>query len=273
MSFFDREYPGARHKYANQIHYWTGSDNIRNFANYQPNPYADNSITYSFNEHGFRSDPFESNDHRMLFMGCSFTEGVGLPLEETYSSIIHQEIQQRLGVAIPYWNLGLGGCGLDTIVRCYYDFYQQLRPQVVIALLPAYRLEYKNQFDSWQPLLVHHDDQQIFANNPYLLEPQVIRYSIEKNFAMWDLMLQANNTLLIWDYWALTEFKDVDTSQLQSFNNGAESWLKLSYLAGQAKIPNYARDGMHPGRVLNRKFASSLLDHYGDRICERLTQS
>jgi hypothetical protein len=262
MLFFDRDF--SRQPYANQTLEWSGSDTIKNFRRHQPNPYTRHSITYRFNEHGFRSDQFESNDHSMIFLGCSFTEGVGLPLEETYSSIIHQEIQQRLGRNIPYWNLGMGGCGLDSIVRCYYNFYRQLKPRVVVALFPCYRLEHKI-LGGWKFVLSNFDDEKIFTKNPYLTDPTVVQYSIEKNLAMLDLMLAENDTLLIWDYWEPipNNYSKLDLSRLEYFKHYAKSWP-------QQGISSTARDGFHPGKLIHEYFAKNVLLKYSHMICERL---
>ena len=265
MIFFDNEFPAKPKEYRNQTLSWCGSDTYKRFRKYKPNPYTENDITYKLNEYGFRSDRFDYSDHRMVFLGCSFTEGIGLPLEETFSYLIYTQIKKMIGKEFPYWNLGLGGCGLDSIIRCYYYFYKKLKPQVAIAFFPSYRLEFFTH--AWHSALLKHDPYKIFSKNPFLLDKHVIEYSTEKNLAMLDLMLEQNKTLLVWDRWDDNPFENVNFSQLSNFENYAEAW----WLAVERSNPSsFARDGMHPGKKTNEEFAKIILDKYGDIICNRL---
>lgn len=268
MGFFTRINPSISEKYNNQTLYWAGSDTIENFERYQPNPYNQHSITYKLNEYGFRSDSFVFDNYRLVFLGCSFVEGAGLPLEETFSYIIHNEIQKRIGKKIPYWNLGLGGCGLDTISRLYYNLEELLKPQVVISLFPEYRIEYFFNENKCEIAAANYDNQ-IFVRNPILTNPYVISYSIEKNLAILDLLFQKNHTLSIWDTWDHNNFDRTNILKLRNFQNYLNVWKKI---VEQTKDYPLARDGMHPGKQTNFEFAKTILDCYGDEICERLTK-
>lgn len=264
MIFFDKTFPG-RVGFEGKTEYWAGSDDYKNFRRHQiGNLYTTESITYKYNSRGFRCDEFTYSDHRLVFLGCSFTEGIGLPLEETFSHIIHSEIQKRIGKNFPYWNLGLAGCGLDSIVRCSYSFYNQLKPQVIISLFPTYRLEFFDE-EIWKSILLGHDydNKKILRRNPYLINEKVIEYNNEKNLVMLDFILKQYNTLLIWDVWDKTAFKNVDFSNLESFKNYANCW-------SSKKSTVMARDGMHPGKYIHKGFAMEILEKYGDMIYERL---
>lgn len=75
--------------------------------------YRSNPITYHYNEFGHRSPSVDSikDSNYILFAGCSFTEGVGLTLENTYPYLI----AEQLGCS--YYNIALGSTGIDALLH------------------------------------------------------------------------------------------------------------------------------------------------------------
>ena len=69
-----------------------------------------NSVTYTYNSHGFRTTEFDDNPVG-LALGCSFTEGTGVPVQASWP-----EVLARL-VNFSVKNLGVSGCSLDTCFR------------------------------------------------------------------------------------------------------------------------------------------------------------
>lgn len=264
MIFFDNRFPG-RMGLNGQTTKWFGSDNYKSYLKYQPNPYTEDSITYKYNEYAFRCDSFVPSDHRLVFLGCSHIEGSGLPLEETFSYQVYNEIKKRIGKEFPYWNLGLGSCGLDSMIRCYYHFHEKLRPQVVITVFPCYRLEYFEE--KWYSALINNDIRKIFSKNPYLSQSNVMEYNIEKNLMILDLLLEKNKTLFIWDKWDNEIYKNVNVHLLNNFKNNINAWETV--LSNSRGFP-LARDGLHQGKKFNDDFAKVILDKYGDMICDQL---
>ena len=64
--------------------------------------YPDANISYKLNNYGYRSDNFNKADvTNSLFAGCSFTFGVGLPLENVWCKVVHN----RIGIG-KFYNLG-----------------------------------------------------------------------------------------------------------------------------------------------------------------------
>jgi hypothetical protein len=110
-----------------------------------PNLYKPGSFNYKFNDCGFRCDNFSlATDLPIVFLGCSFTEGVGLPLEETWSYKLIEKIREKTNKNIPYWSLAVGGSGIDTAARLLYEF-TKTQPVKHIFLLapPPERREYQ----------------------------------------------------------------------------------------------------------------------------------
>jgi hypothetical protein len=69
---------------------------------------SDNSnlVKYEFNDYGYRS-PYDYKSlldvDKIVCIGCSFTEGIGLDIEETWPYLLSQHI------GLPYINLGKAG--------------------------------------------------------------------------------------------------------------------------------------------------------------------
>ena len=94
------------------------------------------SITYKFNEYGFRSDSF-SNAPGAIFLGCSLAFGVGLPYEKTWPYLISKKLN------LSCWNLSQPAGSLDTCYRLAKYWVPVLKPKYIFILKPSiYRREY-----------------------------------------------------------------------------------------------------------------------------------
>ena len=96
--------------------------------------YRDKIITYERNELGHRSKSIDQIDldNYLLFTGCSFTEGIGNLLEDTYPYLVSQKNN------IDYYNLGLGGSGIDAM---FFNLIQWIshvpkKPKALIVQWP-----------------------------------------------------------------------------------------------------------------------------------------
>ena len=102
----------------NDRKFWSGSDDInshRRSEKTHPDKFeywSTRSINYNYNNLGFRSEfDFEPGMKGDIYLGCSFTEGVGLPLECSWPSLLSAELGVR------GFNLGTGGYSIDTCFR------------------------------------------------------------------------------------------------------------------------------------------------------------
>ena len=120
---------------------WYGLDNEEAFNQNCNNPHTynklkelgwlDSKINYTFNQQGFRSIEFDTDLTAGMAVGCSFTQGVGLPIEQTWPSIISQLI------SYPIWNLGVGGSSMDTAFRLVDYWLPILKPKFVLIACPS----------------------------------------------------------------------------------------------------------------------------------------
>jgi hypothetical protein len=104
------------------------------------------AITYKINSHGFRSEEFDSTAASLVSLGCSFTNGIGLPETATWSHLVAQ------ATGLKNYNLAWPGTSADTCFMLAQYWLPVLRPQLVVMAAPP-----KHRFDliSEDPKLPH----------------------------------------------------------------------------------------------------------------------
>ena len=125
-------------QFASQTLNWFGSDSAKNYEINLKNDrermerynWIDQPITYDFNEHGFRSESFISDQDSIVFLGASDTLGTGLPLEDTWHYKVATELKLRR------YNLGLGGASGNTAFRMASYWLSRLNPKIVVLMSP-----------------------------------------------------------------------------------------------------------------------------------------
>ena len=87
-------------------------------------------IHYSANDQGWRTHNNSGDTGSgTMFIGCSYTLGVGVALEDTWA----HRVWQSHGTDC-FWNLGMGGAGLDTMSRMFWHWAPLLKPERVYVL-------------------------------------------------------------------------------------------------------------------------------------------
>jgi len=222
---------------------------------YEPenNLYGPHDIQYTYNNEGFRCDEFTiESPIRIVFLGCSITEGIGVRQEETWAWQLLNTIKKDIGHDIPYWNLGVGGSGFDSITRMYYHFHNILKPQIVFGFFPRFRKEmfFKNTWDLRNGTLQENKELQ---ENYLLWDTRYIAYENEKNFAFIDMMLQKNNSIMIWKAWG------------DYYPNNFQYEIKSNFI-----FDNLGRDKMHPGPSSHKNFADEIYSEYKNLILDKI---
>lgn len=90
--------------------------------------WIDREIPYQFNSNGFRSDEF--TDNSIVFLGCSITFGIGLPVENVFPSIISKQLGYNCA------NLSVSGSSNDTAFRIAEYWLEKINPVMVILMSP-----------------------------------------------------------------------------------------------------------------------------------------
>lgn len=95
-------------------------------------PELKNPEKYRFNSLGYRCDEFNLEDHGVLTIGCSHTFGWGVRVEERFSSILCQKLEQRIKKPVADWNLALPSKSNDYISRTLMGSLFVLKPKLVV---------------------------------------------------------------------------------------------------------------------------------------------
>jgi hypothetical protein len=97
--------------------------------------------TYTYNEVGFRCDSFTKAGFKIMSIGCSLTEGVGVNDNETWPYQFANYIPNAVNL-----NLGTGGRSNDFITRCLLTYYDLIKPDLVLIMYtnPQRREVYTN---------------------------------------------------------------------------------------------------------------------------------
>lgn len=124
---------------------WLGSDSEYKFTSLTENNnrtesqeekyryWKDKEIEYKFNNYGFRTPDdfdFENGDKGILTLGCSYTEGVGLPIEYMWGYKLAKKLNLK------YYNCALGGQGLHTAFRMLLYYGRRLNFDDIFLLVP-----------------------------------------------------------------------------------------------------------------------------------------
>jgi len=100
----------------NKIYTQAGSDNS-------------NKCVYTYNELGFRADSIYKDGFKVMSIGCSLTEGVGINDNETWPHNFIQHIPNGVDL-----NFGMGGRSNDYICRCLMTYYDTINPDLVLIM-------------------------------------------------------------------------------------------------------------------------------------------
>lgn len=205
--------------------------------------YTKNPIVYNMNSNGFRDEELSKKPKCVdVFLGCSFTSGVGLPYDKIWPSIVKKHTN------FPSINAGIGGTGPVTQLRVLMWLLKHFEIRNVFHLVPLSSARYE-----W-------------------FNPQI------NNYTMWmagkareynpvnDILSEDRNI-------GLSNFAFISAIKSACYDNGVNYFLEYDIFhlihnikadAGSTEfyLESHARDighsGFHPHRVLAKKFIKKL---------------
>jgi len=149
------------------------------------------SITYKFNDQGFRSEEFDSSGNSIVFLGCSFTVGIGVQWEDTFSKIVSDDLKLKC------FNLGVGSGSMDSCFRFAIYWLEKLKPKIVVLLEPdKHRKEIKISKHTYRNEMSNHHIYKKFYKD-WILEEQNMNLLREKNFLAIKYLSNKINTKFI----------------------------------------------------------------------------
>ena len=225
----------------NQTYTKSGSDNT-------------NKCTYTYNELGFRGDSITKEGFKVMSIGCSLTEGIGVNNNETWPAQFCKLIPNTVNM-----NFGTGGRSNDFICRCLISYYDLIKPDLVLIMYTyPHRKEFYTNDGGIEPFIpglkwgymeetntgeiIQNSLSQIQNDNEDLINwyknHQLIKLFLESKKCNWSW----NGSFLNTEY--LDNFR-FDGNYNNFIDNGA--------------------DGVHPGPKHNSLYANHLYDYFIDK--------
>lgn len=232
-------------KYAGQTVEWLPTDTEENYQKLMQDPLHQEhfrrhgwdlpgAITYSINSNGFRSEEFDTKVPSIVTLGCSYSIGIGLPIESIWPSLVGQALD------LTVYNLSWGGASADTCFMLGNYWIPRLKPQLVVMCAPP-----KHRFDliTEDPCLPFHT---------YMPGAETVKDKSVQEWLVNDRNADLNNA------------KNKLAIQGLCANLGIPclTYDAHEYFARSREEVGYARDYMHAGPEGHTMFAERVLDDW-----------
>jgi hypothetical protein len=218
-------------KLANQTRDWLPGDTyelykqnlVSRYDELKQHNWIDNYFNYKFNSLGFRCNEF-TNDPSIMFLGCSYTIGVGLPIESIWPELVSSHLEMHCA------NFGIGGSSCDTAFRFCHGYIDKIKPKLVIFMIPP-SIRFENVNDNQITNVIISNSQYSSFYKDWASDDNNSYFNREKNILGIKMLCQERNTKLI----------VVDSDELNCSNS-------------------LARDLSHSGVESHRIFSNKILE-------------
>lgn len=221
------------------------SDRVNNTYNTSG---SDNTgeCTYTYNSLGFRGDEPTKDGFKVMCIGDSNTEGVGVNDYETWSHQLCKLIPNGVDL-----NFGCGGRSNDYITRCLMTYYDLVKPDLVLIMYTeSHRREFYNNEGGIEPF--HHKAWGYFNETEIGASEHTAHLTLlnkNNNFINWyknhmliKLFLESKKCNWLWNGWyAVNEYMD-----------------KNRFDGDYYPFIDFGVDGLHPGSKHNKEYVQKL---------------
>jgi hypothetical protein len=212
---------------------------------------------YTYNSLGFRGDEPTQNGFKIMSIGDSNTEGVGVNNQETWPAQFTKLIPNGVN-----HNFGMGGRSNDYISRCLLTYYDLIKPDLVLIMYTSpHRREIFTKDGGIEPFMVTQkwgyleeteDGRKIQSLMEQLQNDNEDFINWYKNHLLIKYFLESKNCNWLWNGWLgipndITEFNRFDGSYSSPF-------IDLGV------------DKNHPGPKHNEEYAKSLFNRINDNF-------
>lgn len=215
--------------------------------------------TYTYNRLGFRGDDPSKEGFKIMSIGDSMTEGVGVSDNETWSHQLCKLIPNAVDL-----NFGCGGRSNDYISRCLLTYYDLVKPDLVLVMYTGFhRRDVFTQSGTIEPFMVT-DSWGYLEDTEDGREIQHLKSKLQNDNQ--DLVNWYKNHLLIKYF--------LESKKCNWLWNGGvatrTSWALSSFIFEEAnrfdgeygvRFKDYGVDGKHPGPKHNLEYSIGLYQH------------
>jgi hypothetical protein len=204
--------------------------------------------TYTYNELGFRGDSIHKDGFKVMSVGCSHTEGVGVNNDETWPAQFSKLITNGVD-----HNFGVGGRSNDFITRCLITYYNLIKPDLVLIMYTSpQRRELYIKDGGIEPFIPHcqwgyakeTEDGRELQNNLTAIQNEYEDFmNWYKNHLLIKYFLESKKCNWLWNGWFGIPPK---YEEFNRFDGEYGGWFDKGV------------DGIHPGPQHNLNYANRL---------------
>jgi len=251
--------------------YWYSTDTSENYREIDEskniNLYKPEEFEYIFNSDGFRCDEFNlKSEIPIVFVGCSITEGVGLPITDTWAYKLITKIREHTKKNIPFWNLAKSGASIDTIARNLFWFCKKYDVKHVFGCFPVsnrrefgytyqeIKIDKLRNYGEWwgTPEWVENYQKPKDAIRTFVFsEKAYAEYQTFRSMMIIDSIQQYKNFTLDVTFWRYTEemYYDKEINFIEQYNLFQKHFKNINIIDHNISyyLYSYARDFLHPG--------------------------
>lgn len=210
------------------------------------------SCTYTYNDLGYRGDLIHKKGFRIMSIGCSLTEGVGINDNETWPNQFTKMIPNGVD-----FNFGCGGRSNDYINRCLLTYFDLIKPNLVLIMYTSpERREIYTKNNILKPFLPpgwgflkEVEEGRNICNNLIELQNDYIDYvNWYKNHLLIKLFLESKKCNWIWNgsFGIPKEY--------QENNRFDGDYMNKPFI-------DLGADESHPGPKHNKEYVTKLITH------------
>jgi hypothetical protein len=241
-------------------------------------------VTYKINKDGFRSkhfQEFDKNKDSILFGGCSWTFGEGLPEEYSWTYLLKQKIEKQSNKELDLYNTAYMGSSIDLVIKNTMAFIRKYgKPNYIVLLFPdiARKTIYNNKLNSY--IKAYASPEFLAMPNQHIQKRYTLSYEYENNayqhlsliYMLEDYCKEAG-IKLIWSSWFIPDYEVYDNCNFnffikQDINENEDYFIASRSIQDQDKwyyenknnLPYWyvAKDNAHPGTAWT-EFMSTLM--------------
>lgn len=207
--------------------------------------------TYTYNELGFRGDSIHKDGFKIMCIGDSNTEGVGVNNHETWPAQFSELISNGVN-----HNFGMGGRSNDYIARCLITYYDFIKPDLVLIMYTSpQRRELYTKEGGLEPFMIT-SQWGYMEETEEGREVQQSLTTIQNDYE--DFMNWYKNHLLIKYF--------LESKKCNWLWNGwmgiPETYTEFNRFDGKyGTFIDIAVDNIHPGPKHNQNYSKSLLNY------------
>jgi hypothetical protein len=218
---------------------------------------------YRYNRDGFRSQHFENfnpADLNIVYSGCSWTYGDGLPDEYVWRSVLENKIKEKFPDRnVQGYNVGTGGASIHLIFKNVMSFIRKNDDiDYLFILFPGFDRQLVfdpsgDYFDGYAKTVFMSPDEPNFEK-PFV-KNFVLSYVHEEHMYMYLPMIRAIEDIcklkgikLFWSSWIPSDKKIYEKYEFDNYCD-MPAWKFLSQRPKTTdnQYMEIARDGAHPG--------------------------